>query len=276
MSAIIRLMDKEFELIRDLVYTKFGINLTEQKKFLMVSRLQKELRRHNFLSFYQYYKYVRADRTGEALVALIDRISTNHTFFYREPAQFNFFANTVLPELKERCISCKSRRIRIWCAGCSTGEEAYTLSMLIHDFFHYDINSWDIKILATDISSRVLDVARTGVYTDENVANLPRELKRRYLCRVSEDEWRITESVKKLIHFGRFNLMREKFPFNGRFAAIFCRNVMIYFDKETRHSLIEHFFEFTEEKGYLFVGHAEAIDRKRSSFCYVEPAIYSK
>lgn len=275
MSALIELSNREFRLIRELVYNKFGINLTEQKKSLVVGRLQKVLREKSFSSFSQYYDYIVSDRTGQALTTLINRISTNHTFFYRENGHFDYFVRTVLPQIREQ-LNGKGKKLRIWCAGCSSGEEPYAISMMVSDFFGAEINLWDVGILATDISEKVLSIARSGVYTEENVSRLPAIYRSKYFKRMSGDQWSVSDRIKKSILYKRFNLMRTQLPFRGKFHVIFCRNVMIYFDTQTKHALVDRFFKITEPDGYLFIGHSETLGRQRCPYEYVKPAVYRK
>ncbi|MFQ5649177.1 MAG: CheR family methyltransferase [bacterium] len=274
-SDVIELNDKEFKLIRDLVYSKFGINLTEQKKALIVGRLQKVLREHGFSSFFEYYEHVTRDRSGEALVTLVNRISTNHTFFYREHDHFEYLTDTVLPELKKQ-MSSKGKMLRVWCAACSSGEESYMLSMLIHEFFKHEISNWDIAILATDISERVLEIAKAGVYSDENISRMPDHLKRSYFKATGSGKWAVTENVRKLVLYRRFNLMRPQFPFKRKFHFVFCRNVMIYFDEPTKKALVKRIYEFLDPGGYLFIGHSETLGKGDSRLRYIRPAVYRK
>lgn len=275
MSVLIELSDREFRLIRELVYNKFGINLTEQKKSLVVGRLQKVLREKNFSSFSQYYSYITSDRTGEAMITLINRISTNHTFFYRENDHFDYFVRTVLPQIKAQ-LTGKSKKLRIWCAGCSSGEEPYTISMLVNEFLGADMNSWDIGILATDLSERVLTIAKAGIYAEENVSRLPAIYRSKYFKRIADDRWSVSDRIKKNILYKGFNLMRTQLPFKNKFHVIFCRNVMIYFDNPTREALVEKFFRHLAHGGYLFIGHAESLTGISYNLKYIKPSIYKR
>ena len=274
MTNLISLTNSEYERIRDLVYSRFGINLTEQKKSLIVGRLQKVLRQYNFNSFSDYLDHILNDATGEAVVTLVNRITTNHTFFYRENDHFDFFVQNVIPELVKNAAS--DKKIRIWCAGCSSGEEPYTIAMMISEYFKSGLGNWDIGILATDISNKVLDIAKTGIYTIENRSRLPEHLQRRYFKKQSENEASVVTEIRKLILFRRFNLMRNDFPFRGKFHVIFCRNVMIYFDNPTKKALVQRFYEFTRPLGYLFVGHSETLGRLEYGYQYIRPAVYRK
>ncbi|MBU0682578.1 MAG: protein-glutamate O-methyltransferase CheR [Proteobacteria bacterium] len=266
--------DDEFQLLRDLVYQRFGIHLSEQKKSLVVGRLQKDLQSKGFKSFGDYYTHLTKNPSPDAFSNLINRISTNYSFFYRENAHFDYFSQTLLPELVARLRKQGSNDVRIWCAGCSTCEEPYTLVMLMLEFFGLDYASWDAGILATDISERVLTVGRHGIYPAERVSQAPKNLQERYFKKHGA-ELAVVESVKKEVVIRRFNLMNP-FPFKRPFQVIFCRNVMIYFDKVTRDSLIRRFHAVLEPGGYLFVGHSETVSRDNGLFAYVQPALYRK
>lgn len=276
MAGLVELSDREFHLLSSLIYEKAGITLGDNKRSLMVGRLNKVLHQGGFESFSQYYEHVVADTSGQALNTLIEKISTNHTYFWRENDHFEWFLKTVLPEIAGRLKQGGSRDLRIWCAGCSTGEEPYTLAMLLHEFFGREIGSWETGILATDISDRVLIRCREGLYPAENVSKLPAGMKQNYFEKVDADTLKVSERVKKLVLFRKLNLMREDFPFRGKFSSIFCRNVMIYFDRPTREALVNRFYRFTEPGGYLFIGHSESLGRSNCPFRYIRPAVYRK
>ena len=274
MNELISITPKEFQNIRTLVYKNVGINLTDQKQSLVASRLQKILREYGFTNFKQYYDYVISDTTGQALSTLVNRISTNHTFFYRENDHFKYLSQRVLPELAMRLKS--EKNLRIWCAGCSSGEEPYTLAMLLLEYFGKDMLFWKVGILATDISTNVLETAKRGKYDEENIRHLPPEFVEKYFTRIGNDSWQVRDNLKKVVLFKRLNLLRESYPFKGTFNIIFCRNVMIYFDKVTREGLIQRFYRYTEPGGYLFTGHSESIGRGKRLFRYLQPAVYVK
>jgi len=275
-TDMMTLSDREYRLIRDLVYRQVGINLGENKKSLVVGRLQKYMREKGFTSFKQYYDHVKNEPTGEAVRSLVTFISTNHTFFFREKEHFSFLYGTVLPEIAGELERKNRKDIRIWSAGCSSGEEPYTLAMLLLEFFGPKIGEWKVGILATDISDRVLEKARKGIYEGENVANLPNRLKYSYLEKHDGSSWIVTDRVRELVLFRRLNLMREDFPFKRKFHVIFCRNVMIYFDGPTRNALVNRFYRYTERGGYLFIGHSESLPRAETPYSYVKPAVYRK
>ncbi len=197
-------------------------------------------------------------------------------FFYREYDHFEFFSEQFLPGLVERQQSGNSKTLRIWCPGCSSGEEPYTLAMLISEFFGRFLSQWDIGILATDISTRVLDKARAGVYPKESVQKLPPPLIQKYFQPLNNGERAVRDAIKDAVLFRRLNLMRQDYPFKNKFHAIFCRNVMIYFDQSTRADLVRRLHRHLEPEGYLFIGHSESLGRSNDQFRYVRPAVYQR
>lgn len=274
-ATMMSITDEEFGRIRSLVYSKFGINLTEQKRSLVVGRLQKLVRQRGMHSFQEYITYVMGDTSGEALDTLVNRISTNHTFFFREKEHFNFLQQVVLPEITG-CIGSAKKDFRLWCAACSSGEEAYGLMMTLIEYFGSAFSQWDAGILATDISANVLGIAKRGVYPSDRVKDVPASVKSKFFRKKSEEEWEVSERLRNEVTFRRLNLMNKQFPFKRKFHVIFCRNVMIYFDQETRESLVQRFYDSLEPGGYLFIGHSETIRRESSRFNYVRPAVYRK
>ncbi len=274
-TDFVEISNAEFERLRDFVYHKIGINLTPEKRNLLMSRLQKVLRRMKIKSFSEYYDFVVNDSSGEALSELANVISTNHTFFGREADHFEYFQKIVLPEIEAAAIKKNTRNIRVWCAGCSSGEEPYTLVMLMMDYFGKEYDKWSAGVLATDISLNALSKAAAGIYPDERVRPLDEKLKKKYFKpQMASGEWEVIDRLKKEVTYRRFNLMNDFFPFKDVFDVIFCRNVMIYFDNPTREALINKFYQFTASGGYLFIGHSETVNREKSEFKYVKPAIY--
>jgi len=266
----------EFNLIRKLIYERFGINLSDKKRGFVVSRLQKLLRAEGVTSFKRYYENILQDKSGNSLKQLASYISTNYTFFNREHAHFDFFYKTALPAIVQEMSARNLKDLRVWCAGCSSGEEPYMLAMLMLEFFGADYPSWNAGVLATDISEKALKVAMTGVYSDDQVDPVPKMLKAKYFKRVGKEHWSISQVVKKEVTYRRFNLMNSDFPFKRAFHIVFCRNVMIYFDKPTRDSLIRRFYQFTEPGGYFFIGHSESLTRGECPYEYIMPALYRR
>ncbi|MEG6584764.1 CheR family methyltransferase [Dendrosporobacter sp. 1207_IL3150] len=270
---MITITDNEFSQLTQYIHANYGIKLGPEKKALIVGRLGNLLVQKQFKNFSQYYEYILADKSGSADISLVNLITTNHTFFMRETDHFNYFRGTVLPYLKA---TIKDYDLRLWSAGCSSGEEPYTLAMIIDEFLGEEKNRWDRKLLATDLSSKVLDVAQKGIYSNESLAPLPTLFKQKYSRSTTTDTSEICHEIKNEIIFRKFNLMTKIFPFKKKFHVIFCRNVMIYFDSRTKNELIDKFYNLLENGGYLFIGHSESIARDQTRFKYVMPAVYRK
>jgi chemotaxis protein methyltransferase CheR len=270
---LITITKREFKQLADYIHTHYGIHLKEEKQALVTGRLQNVLLDLNCKNFTEYHNYVISDKSGKAASLLINKITTNHTFFMRESDHFDYFRNQVLPYLKN---SVKDKDLRIWSAGCSSGEEPYTLAMIIDDYFGSEKNLWDTKVLATDISLNVLEQAIKGIYTNEDISVLPALWRNKYFNKIDHMNSTITDKLKNEVIFRKFNLMEEIFPFRKKFHTIFCRNVMIYFDLQTKRDLVNTFYDSLEYGGYLFIGHSEALNRDESRFKYVMPSVYRK
>jgi len=276
MSAI--LTDKEFEMFKKLIYDECGITLSASKKNLVQSRLQKRLREKGYDSFFDYYHFVTKDPSREELVHMIDCISTNKTYFFRESKHFDFLVNRILPDLFKTKRNDPDKTIRIWSAGCSTGEEAYTLAMLLYCQLENNKNI-KAKILATDISTNVLSKAMTAVYGDEQMKDMPPAYTKRFFSPVHEGHmqlYKVKDVLKEMVTFRRLNLLELKPIFNNKFDVIFCRNVMIYFDYETRYELIKKYYNMLTPNGFFFLSHSETLSGKDHNFKFIEPAVYQK
>lgn len=266
-QALRPLTSREFEQFRRLARDTFGLDLRAGKEALVAARLGKVAGRLGMRSYQQYYEHVLADGTGEALLAMIEALATNHTGFLREPEHFEFLAKIAVSEWQGRS------RVRIWSAACSTGEEPYSAACCL-----LDCGAAAIEILASDISNRVLEAARKGVYAAERLSDVPPQWRSRYLLRGrgrSDGFYRIRPEVQKLIRFERLNLITP-LPSIGPFSAIFCRNVMIYFDRATQQSLVRRMAALLEPGGYLFTGHSESLSALDQPLEYVCPAVYRK
>jgi chemotaxis protein methyltransferase CheR len=273
-NALDELTDNEFQYIRDYIKQNFGIHLSDQKKSLIYSRLRSTLLEKGFENFSAYFDYLVKDKTGEAAIQFINKVTTNHTFFMREVDHFEFFRDTVLPEIARQYHSFKD--LRLWCAGCSSGEESYTLEIIIQEYFKNRGENWNTQILATDISASVLEKAAKGVYSNKSVQTLPPDWRMNYFKRMDEHSSMVVEGVRSQVLYRKLNLMEEPFPMKKRMQVIFCRNVMIYFDPDTRERLVERFYRQTEPGGYLFIGHSETLNRSNTQYEYVMPAVYRK
>jgi chemotaxis protein methyltransferase CheR len=275
-NRVIAISDKEFIQLRDLIQTRFGINLTDQKRSLLVGRLQKLVHKLNLPTFSAYYDYLNNDKTEGSLGELVNLVSTNHTYFNREKEHFNYFSQTALPAVIDKLKREKRKDLRIWCAGCSSGEEPYTLLMLMMEYLGAEYSSWDAGILATDISDRALAIARRGTYALDRVMQLPEPLRRKYFSSVSHNKMAIVDKIKKEVTFRRFNLMNTTFPFKKPFQMIFCRNVMIYFDSETRIKVVKKILDSLKLGGYLFVSHSESLVGISDKLKMVQPSVFMK
>lgn len=270
---MVTITQREFRQLSDYIKAQYGIFLKDEKRALLAGRLQQVLAQEGFSSFTDYYAHVVSDKTGNALTTLVNKITTNHTFFMRESDHFFYFRDTVLPYLAD---SVKNRDLRVWCAACSTGEEPYTLAMIVDEFFGKEKAMWNTKILATDISSRVLEISKKGIYDAERVSPLPYSWKMNYFKAVDSQNHAVVDKIKNEVIVRKFNLMDAVFPFKKKFHVIFCRNVMIYFDNETKNSLVSKMYDALDHGGYFFIGHSEALNKETSRFRYVRPSVYRK
>lgn len=276
---MIELSDIDFKKIRSLVYEQSGINLQKGKKELVKARLSKRVREGKFGSFRDYYRYVTTEQGNNELVVMIDSISTNLTSFFREESHFRRLRVVVPEMMKAAGNGCCEPNLRIWSAGCSTGEEPYSLAIDLKETIK-NRNS-NLRILATDISTRTLRTAVDGVYSKEKTKKIPPLLLKKYF-QIGQGRWdgyyRVKKNLKDSVEFMKFNLMEIPAfrAFNDSFDIIFCRNVMIYFDKETQDSLVKRFYDCLKEKGYLFIGHSESLTGLTHRFKYIEPSVYQK
>ena len=267
--------DAEFRSIRDLVYNRFGITLSDQKKTLVVGRLQKKLKEHGLKTFKEYYDMLVADKSGNLLTELANRITTNHTFFFREPEHFDFFKSDILPWMVQTHKARNDTDLRIWCAAASSGEEPYTLIITLLEYFGADYKNWNCGLLATDVSEQALAAAIGGIYVPARLQGVPPVILNKYFRKVP-DGYAVTDQLKKEVTYRNFNLMNKTLPFKKKFDCIWCRNVMIYFDTPTKHELVNRMYESTVNGGYLLIGHSETLDRNQTKWKYVKPAVYRK
>ncbi|MCL2003385.1 MAG: protein-glutamate O-methyltransferase CheR [Oscillospiraceae bacterium] len=262
---------EEFMTLVRWVKDNYGVNL-EQKSTLVEGRLWNVIKQKGFSTLKEYFDYAVADKSGMEIKTLLTRLTTNYTYFMREDQHYTFLTGTVLPGLIPHL---KTKDLRIWSAGCSSGEEPYTTAMVLDDWFGTQKSQWDAKILATDISPQVLQMADEAVYPEDRLKNLPKAWKNKYFTKEPGEQFRVKPDIKKEVIFRSFNLM-EPFPFRKPFHVIFCRNVMIYFDKPTRDGLIERFYDALEPGGYLFIGLSETVDKMVTRFDFVRPSIYKR
>lgn len=270
-QRIVRMTDKEFLTLTNFVKTKYGVDLTK-KRVLIESRLTSELHTRGFTTFQQYIDAVFQDKTGNEVITLLNKLTTNLSFFMRENEHFEYLSQHVLPYLEK---TRTDHVLRIWSAGCSTGQEAYNTAMVIDEYFGSRKASWDTTILATDISMRVLSKAQKGIYAAEDLKGLPARWRTKYLVALPDGQFQICDRLRKEVIFRPGNLM-ESFHFKKPFDLIFCRNVMIYFDAPTKAQLVNKFYNWTAKGGYFFIGHSESITGTGSHYTYVQPAIYQR
>jgi len=271
----VELTDSQFRRISELIYKLAGIDLQKSKKQLVKARLNSRLRELELTSFDQYLARLSSDRSGNELVMMLDSISTNLTSWFRERHHFNYLREEIIPQILSR--KKNPRKVRIWSAGCSSGEEPYSIGITLLEAIG-NLPNWDMRILATDLSTRVLRMASSGIYPEKRMSGMPETVCRRYFnlgLRHGEKIYQAKPDLKRMISFNRLNLM-ESWPMPGPFDVIFCRNVMIYFDKPTQNRLINRYHDLLSPGGILFLGHAESLAGTTSPFTYIEPAIYRR
>jgi len=266
------LTSAQFDTIRSFLYETCGIKLAEGKESLVKSRLMRHIRLLGLSGFDEYLDHLESDSANGERIALIDALTTNKTSFFREYAHFTFLRERILPPLLR-----EKPGLRIWSAGCSTGEEPYSIAMELLKAIP-DLAYRDVRILATDISTRVLKTAQEGAYGQDEVRDIPAsQLQKYFTCSGAKNArvYRVKEILRKLVRFAPLNLMGN-WPMKGPFDVIFCRNVMIYFEKPTQQWLVQRFWRLLESGGYLLVGHSESLTASAHKFRYVQPATYLK
>ncbi len=275
-NQTIELADGEFIRIKGLVYDRCGINLSEGKRELVKTRLGKILRRGAFSSFGDYFDHVLSDKTGHELTFMLDLLTTNYTFFFREQGHFDYLRTEFIPEFIRKRKGA-GRKLRLWSAACSSGEEPYSLAITLMEAIP-DYLKWDISILATDLSTRMLKTASGGIYPREKAQSLPESLLKKYFLQ-GQGKWdehiKIKDEVRKLVQYQRVNLI-SPFNFSEPFDCIFCRNVMIYFDKKTQAELVNKLYHCLDEGGVLMIGHSESLTGIDHPFRYLKPSLYRK
>jgi len=267
--------DQDFESVRQKLYEQAGISLNDGKRDLVYGRLSRRLRALRLTNFASYLKYLASPEAETELVQFINALTTNLTAFFREPHHFDYLAKTVLSEATRR--NAGDHRIRIWSAGCSTGEEPYSIAMTVRETMP-SLHSWDLKILATDLDSNVVETAKSGRYPAQRVEGLPKARVNKWFLRGDErsgDQVQVSEALQELITFKQLNLM-DPWPMQGKFDLIFCRNVVIYFDKPTQRKLFDRYADALVTGGYLFIGHSENMHKLSDRFELVGQTMYRK
>lgn len=265
----LELKSSDFNKVRNLLHDYCGINMHEGKEALVKARMLKRIRRLDMKNFSDYLNYVENDETGSEFLALVDVLTTNKTSFFREKAHFDFIRTEIIPDIRNRDVTW-------WSAGCSTGEEpvSWAITWLEEKRAGFPGNA---RMLATDISTTVLQKAKQGLYRRELLAELPDYVRKRYFRRniTDPDKVKVSEEVRSMIRYGRLNL-KDSWPMKGPFHIIMCRNVMIYFDQLTQKELVDRFYNMLEQGGYLFLGHSESISGNHKGLTNIRPAVYRK
>ncbi|TVQ29383.1 MAG: protein-glutamate O-methyltransferase CheR, partial [Spirochaetaceae bacterium] len=265
-TGLLVLSDGEFRRIRSLVYERFGIHLADGKRSLVQGRLSKVVKSRGHRSFTEYMDDLERDGDIAKLLGLVDHLSTNHSYFFREPEHFEFLTAEVLPALERDGV--RPEELRIWCAGASEGQEPYTTAMVILDYFGRSPAGSQPLILATDISVTALEQANRAAYPAAVLSSIPARY-RKYITQTDAQTVAVNDAIRKLVLFKRLNLHQERYPFHGRFHVIMCRNVMIYFDAATKTQLVTRFQRCLTDDGYLLIGHSESLGRSVEGYRYL-------
>ncbi len=268
-----QLSDTEFAKLSKFIYTEYGIKMPPEKRIMLQSRLQKRLRALKIYSFKEYIDYVFSKEGTNEIIHMMDVVSTNKTDFYREPAHFEYLRDVILPELCE-----VKKSIKLWSAGCSSGPEVYTLAMELSEFAIKNAG-FDFSILGTDISTLMLKKAYSAIYVEDMVQMIPLELKRKYLLKSKDKEKkqvRVNQALRKKAKFQRVNFMDDSYPVNEQFDIIFCRNVLIYFDRDTQEKVINKLCRHLRQGGYFFLGHSESITNIEVPLKHIKPTVYTR
>jgi chemotaxis protein methyltransferase CheR len=271
------LSTEDFTRLGSFIQTNFGIKMSGNKKVMVESRLRKRLRQLDIMSYTDYCEYLFSKQgLEEELVNLIDVITTNKTDFFREPDHFHFLHHSLLPEM----INGRYKRLSIWSAACSTGEEPYSIAMAMEEFSRsYPDRKFDYTVFATDISSEVINKAKMAMYHENRIENMPVTLKKNYLLRArdkSKNLVRIIPELRKKVRFRLLNLMDDDFKLDSKMDIIFCRNVIIYFDRKTQEMLLKRICRCLKPTGFLFMGHSEVLAGLNLPLKSIAPTVYKK
>jgi len=263
----LKISDSEFTQLRDFIYAQSGIYVADNRKYLLENRLSNRLKELNLKNFGEYHHYLRYDpRKTQEINRLFESVTTNETSFYRNPPQLKVFQDKILPEVIEAQRKLGQKRLNIWSAGCSTGEEPYTLAIILHEVLRKEISAWSVKITANDLSEAVLQSARRGVYNDYTLRTTPKDIVGKYFV-PEEGMFKVKPEVKRLVSFGPINLSdRVALKRIDRSQVVFCRNVIIYFDDEMKKKAISGFYDNLVTGGFLFIGHSESLHNISRAF----------
>lgn len=269
---MLTLSQQDFTRLVQFVKKNYGIDLSKKMQLIM-GRLSNTIVSLGYTSFTDYIDHIISSKNPADLEVMLNKLTTNYTYFMREEAHFNFFRDTILPYLLS---TKKNKVLSIWSAGCSSGEEPYTISMIIKESLGAQAALWDTRVLATDISQNALHAAKEAVYDEDSLKNLSSAWKSKYFVKTAQEGiYSVSPAIKSNVIFQTFNLM-DPIRFRLKFDVIFCRNVMIYFDQNTKDALIQRFYDATAPGGYLLIGHSETINKEKTPFKYLMPATYRK
>ncbi len=268
---MLTITDNDFLRLVSYVQKNYGIDLSKKRQ-LITSRLSNTITAAGFGSFSAYIDHVIKTSDKNAIEMMLNKLTTNYTYFLRESGHFDFLKNTILPALVQQK---KNKVLSIWSAGCSSGEEPYTISMVLKDYFGSQASIWDTRVLATDISQRVLSHAQNATYDPAALENVPPKWKTEYFRKAPDGQYTVAPQIKSNVIFRTFNLMKP-IEFKIKFDVIFCRNVMIYFDQPTKDALVQRFYQATNPGGYLLIGHSESLNKDKLAYKYIMPATYQK
>ena len=267
-----QMSETDFKLFQKLIYTKTGINMTDKKVTLLSNRIRKRLKALKFDSYNKYYQHIKDLKVNDdEFINMVNVVTTNVTHFFRNPKQFDKFKNELLSEISKTHQTKKN--IRILSAGCSSGEEPYTIAIVLLDFFQGIFPSWHLEVEGVDISTSVIESAKEGIYKKEKMKEMSEGLIKKYFTSIDNDQLKIRDVVKKITKFRRFNLKDDNF--SGKYDVIFCRNVVIYFDSETKHRIYNKIHHAIKDNGFFLIGHSEGVFND-NRFKYISPGIYRK
>lgn len=268
---MLKMTDDDFNRLVAYMKQNYGINL-DKKRVLIEGRLSNLITTRGFKSFKEFIDFALADKTGNETMQLVNKLTTNHTFFMREPEHFEYLKTTILPYFEQA--NSRDHTLNMWCAASSTGQEPYTIVMTIDDYFGAKAAGWRINLLATDLDTDVLKTAQAGIYNIDMLKDVPKPWLAKYFTKLDDKRYQVIDRLRKQITFKQFNLM-DKIPVQRPYDFISCRNVMIYFEQDTKNALVERFYDVTKEGGYLYIGHAESVGRN-TKYTYIKPAIYRR
>lgn len=269
---MLTLNENDFRKLITFIKGRYGIDLS-QKRQLIIGRLSNTVVSMGYSTFTEYIEHILSQKNPQDIELMLNKLTTNYTFFLRESAHFDYFRDTVLPYLEK---TKRDHVLSIWSAGCSSGQEPYTLSMILKEYFGSKAGNWDSRVLATDISQNALKAAASGIYDEESLSAIPSAWKQKYFKRTNEaGVYQVADVLKNNVIFRTFNLM-DPIRFKLKFDVIFCRNVMIYFDQQTKDALVQRFFNATVPGGYLFIGHSESLNKATTPYKYLMPSAYRK